>query len=89
MKIVPYYQENKHWHIIEKHLGSILDMLNDTVIIIDKEGTIIYVNEEYELQVGVKRENVLGRNIHKTSPNDMLAETLRSGKPIKKKRILQ
>ena len=81
---MPYYQENKHWHIIE-NTGSILDMLNDTVIIIDKEGTIIYVNEEYELQVGVKRENVLGRNIHKTSPNDMLAETLRSGKPIKKK----
>jgi len=74
-------QNNPYWHNIEKYLGTILDMLNDTVIIIDKEGTIIYVNEGYELQVGVKREHLLGRNIKKSYPNDKLLETLRSGKP--------
>lgn len=75
--------QNMYWHIIEQYLDTILDMLNDPVIIIDKEGTIIYVNEGYELQVGVKREHVLGRNIKKSYPNDKLLETLRTGEAIK------
>lgn len=80
---MPHHQ-NMYWHIIEQYLDTILDMLNDTVIIIDKEGTIIYVNEGYEMQVGVKRENLLGRNIKKSYPNDKLLETLRTGQAIKK-----
>lgn len=76
-------QNNKYWPVIENYLSTILDMINDPVIIIDKEGTIIYVNEGYELQVGVKRERLLGRNITIKYPNDKLLEVLRKGEIVK------
>jgi transcriptional regulator with PAS, ATPase and Fis domain len=76
-------QNNSYWSIIEKYLGTILDMINDPVIIIDKEGTIIYINEGYELQVGVKRERLLGRDLNKKYPNDRLLQVLRKGELIK------
>jgi PAS domain S-box-containing protein len=76
-------QNNSYWNTIQKYLGTILDMINDPVIIIDKEGTIIYINEGYELQVGVKRERLLGRNLNKRYPNDKLLQVLRKGELIK------
>ncbi|NMB41415.1 MAG: sigma 54-interacting transcriptional regulator [Firmicutes bacterium] len=77
--------KNNCWGITEKHLDTILDMVNDPVIIINKKGTIIYVNEGYELHNGVKREWMLGRNISEKYPRDKLLEVLRTGKTIKNK----
>lgn len=73
---------SKYWQIIESYLATILDMINDPVIIIDKSGTIIYINEAYEHQVGVKRERVLGRDLNKKYPNDILLKVLREGRAI-------
>ncbi|MDO9534631.1 MAG: sigma 54-interacting transcriptional regulator [Bacillota bacterium] len=75
-------KDNKYWHIIEHYLDTILDMFNDPVIIIDKEGTIIYVNKGYELQVGIMREQVLGRNLKNKYPKDKLLEAIRTGELI-------
>ncbi len=76
-------QESKYWQSIRQHLDIILDMFNDPIIIIDREGTIIYINEGYELQLGVKREKVLGRNVKDKYPRDKLLETLRTGELVK------
>ena len=76
---------SRYWPIIETYLSTILEMINDPVIIIDKHGTIIYVNEGYEQQVGVKRKWVLGRNLYKKYPNDKLLEVLHKGETIKRK----
>ena len=35
---------------------SILDKINDPVIVIDKDGIVIYVNSAYEYQIGISRE---------------------------------
>lgn len=75
-------KNSKYWQIIESYLGTILDMINDPVIIIDKEGTIVYINEAYEYQVGVKKEWVLGRDLKKKHPNDILLKVLREGRAI-------
>jgi len=75
-------KDNKYWHIIEHYLDTVLDMFNDPVIIIDKEGTIIYVNKGYELQVGISREQILGRNLKNKYPKDKLLEALRTGELI-------
>jgi PAS domain S-box-containing protein len=76
-------KNNSYRNIIEKHLSTILDMINDPVIIIDKEGTIIYINEGYEQQVGTKRERLVGRDLNKKYPNDKLLQVLRKGELIK------
>lgn len=76
-------EDNKYWHYLRPKLDTILDMFNDPIIVIDKEGTIIYVNEGYELQVGIKREKLLGRNIKNKYPGDKLLETLRTGELVK------
>lgn len=35
---------------------TILDKINDPVIVIDKDGIVIYVNHAYEYQIGITRE---------------------------------
>jgi PAS domain S-box-containing protein len=83
---VPYYQANKCWKTIEKHFATIMDLLNDTVIIIDKKGTIIYVNEEYKQQIGTKEGGMPNHGRYGNFFHDKLSETLHQGKTIKKKK---
>lgn len=75
-------KNNKYWNYVETYLSQILDMITDPVIIIDKEGTVIYVNQGYERQVGTSKERVLGRNLYDYFPNDKLLEVLHTGEFI-------
>ena len=83
---MPYYQANKCWKTIEKHFATIMDLLNDTVIIIDKKGTIIYVNEEYKQQIGTKEGGMPNHGRYGNFFHGKLSETLHRGKTIKKKK---
>ncbi len=74
--------ESKEWAIVEKHLGRILDMVTDPVIIINNEGVVVYVNQGYERQVGVSKEKVLGRCLYDYYPHDKLLQVLEEGQVI-------
>ncbi len=77
-----YLRKSVYGKVIESHLDKILEFVNDPVIIIDKEGTVIYVNRGYEQQVGTKKERVLGRNLNRVHPNDRLLTALKSSKLV-------
>jgi transcriptional regulator with PAS, ATPase and Fis domain len=62
---------------------TILDKINDPVIVIDKDGIVIYVNRAYEYQIGISQEKILYRDLYEKHPNDKLLEVLKTGQPIK------
>ena len=62
---------------------SILDKINDPVIVIDKDGIVIYVNSAYEYQIGISREKILHKNLYEKYPNDKLLSVLKTGEQIK------
>lgn len=62
---------------------TILDKINDPVIVIDKDGIVIYVNHAYEYQIGITREKILYRNLKERYPNDKLLAVLKTGQQIK------
>ncbi|NMB34714.1 MAG: sigma 54-interacting transcriptional regulator [Firmicutes bacterium] len=62
---------------------TILDKINDPLIVIDKDGIVVYVNKAYEYQVGVSRENILNKNLNEKYPDDKLLKVLKTGQPLK------
>jgi PAS domain S-box-containing protein len=48
---------------IEKHIGSILDVLSDGIYISDREGYTLRVNTMYEKLIGLKKEDLIGRRV--------------------------
>ncbi len=62
---------------------TILDRINEPIIVIDNNGVVIYVNNAYEYQVGISREKILYRNINDKYPNDKLLHVLKTGQQIK------
>ena len=37
---------------------TLLDKINDPVIVIDKDGIVVYVNSAYEHQIGISRDEI-------------------------------
>lgn len=48
-------------------LLNILDNLQNAVLIINTEGTIVYINREYTARLGIPPEKLLGRKLSKMS----------------------
>lgn len=61
---------------------SILENIIDPIILIDKNGYIVYVNSAYEHQLGVSREHILHKNLIEKRPSDKLIHVLETGQPI-------
>ncbi|TGE33581.1 sigma 54-interacting transcriptional regulator [Desulfosporosinus sp. Sb-LF] len=64
-------------------LFEILDNIQDVVLIIDSNTTIVYANEAYARILGVPVTKVLGRRLDKIEPEAEAIEILRTGKPTK------
>lgn len=62
---------------------TVLDKINDPLIVIDKDGIVVYVNKAYEYQVGISQEKILYRNLKEKHPEDKLLKVLKTGQPIK------
>lgn len=69
--------------LVHSSFLTILDKINDPVIVIDKAGIVVYVNNAYEYQIGVPQEKVLSRNLYEKHPNDKLLTVLETGEPIR------
>jgi len=54
----------------------------DGAIIIDAEGTILLFTEFYAKQMGIKREDVLGKNVVEIFPTTRLMEVIQTGQQI-------
>lgn len=54
----------------------------DGAIIIDEHGRIVLFSEYYAKELGVSREEVLGKNVLKYFPHTRLLEVIQTGKPI-------
>ena len=69
------------------HLDSILDTLQDGVYITDKAGDTLKVNTMYEKLTGLKREELVGRNVRQLKEEGVFSvilnpEIVSTGKPI-------
>ncbi|MFI3272470.1 MAG: sigma 54-interacting transcriptional regulator [Pseudomonadota bacterium] len=52
-----------------RHLEEIFDIMSDGIYITDSEGVTLWVNTHYEQLTGLKRQDILGRNV-----SDLVAE---------------
>ncbi len=60
-------------------LFKILDNIQDVVMILDADTTIVYVNEAYTKILGVPVKRVLGRRLDEIEPNTLAVTVVRSG----------
>ena len=63
-------------------LFGYLENPHESIIIIDAEGLVRFVNKTYEKAYSKKREEVIGRLITDVSPKSRLLEVLKTGKVI-------
>ncbi len=62
---------------------TILDKINDPVIVINKDGIVVYINNAYEHQIGITRDKILYKNLNERYPNDKLLTVLQTGQQLK------
>jgi len=65
-----------------KWLLSILDSINNGVMIIDDAFIVRYLNLEYTRITGVSRDQIIGRPLREIRPGARLPDVVRSGKPL-------
>jgi PAS domain S-box-containing protein len=63
-------------------LLSILDSINNGVMIIDDACIVRYLNREYTRITGVSRDQIIGRPLREVRPGARLPDVVRSGKPL-------
>lgn len=63
-------------------LFEILDNIPNAVVIIDMQATIIYINREYTVRLGVPPEKILGKNLRKIEPKALALRILESKQPV-------
>lgn len=68
----------RQWN--QKPLFKILDTIQDAVLVLDSESTIVYANEAYAKIFGVPVPRVLGRRLDSIKPNTGAINCLRTGK---------
>ncbi|GAB6152731.1 hypothetical protein JCM17380_14810 [Desulfosporosinus burensis] len=61
-------------------LFKILDNIEDVVMVLDSDTTIVYANESYAKILGVPVQKVLGRRLDLIEPECLAIKVLRSGK---------
>ena len=63
----------------------LIDLLNkipENILIIDKNSTVLFVNESYLNTFQVKRERIIGRELKKFEPLARIHDVLATGQPL-------
>lgn len=63
-------------------VDQIIESLHDGVVVIDREGTIVYANSAYTRILGVPVDRVLGRNMREIQPDARGLKVIETGRPI-------
>lgn len=66
----------------QQFLFKILENIQDAVLVLDSDTTIVYANEAYAKILGVPVYKVLGRRLDSIEPNAGTIQSLRSGKAL-------
>lgn len=61
---------------------QVLSSINDGVVVVDRAGTIVFVNPSYSRILKMPPEYALGRNMQEVTPNAHTLRVLRTGKPL-------
>lgn len=77
---LPVAAEGAEWD--REILFHVLDNVQNAVIIIDTKGTILYINREYTLRLGISPEKILGKNLRKIEPKAFTLKVLKTQEPI-------
>ncbi len=59
-------------------MEAVLECIPVGIEVVDENGTIVYINKNFETLSGVKRNIKLGKNIFDTNPTGVLAQALKS-----------
>lgn len=62
-------------------LESIIEAVNDGILVIDKSGIVQLINEEYTNITGVTKEQIIGKPLTEVRPGALLPTVLENGKP--------
>ena len=63
----------------QKMLLDILNSIHESILIIDADTQVCYVNDSYLKMFGIQREKIIGRHLAKFEPLARIYEVLRSG----------
>ncbi|TYP57791.1 sigma-54 interaction domain-containing protein [Thermosediminibacter litoriperuensis] len=63
-------------------LQSILEHINEGICVIDRSRRVIYWNRRSEKLYGIKKEQILGKDIEQFFPNALALEVLKTGRPV-------
>jgi len=79
-----YYNINneiiKNWD--KNILFEILDNIQDVVMIVDKDTTILYTNKAYSKILGVPADKILGKKLDEIEPDAIAIRSMRTGLPL-------
>ena len=76
-------QNSEIFELLKNYFLALLGYINDPIIVIDKNGIVVYINSAYEHQVGISKEKILHKNLYEKCPNDKLLKILETGKEVK------
>ncbi len=68
--------------LIEPLAVSILNSINDGVLVADTEGVILFTNPEYSRIIGVPADKLLHKNLADVRPGAILPSVIRTGKAM-------
>jgi transcriptional regulator with PAS, ATPase and Fis domain len=60
----------------------IVSSMSNAVVVVDQDGTIVYVNPAYTRIMDLAADQVLGRNMRDVTPDARTLKVLKTGKPI-------
>lgn len=66
----------------KQHFKAILESLEDPVIVVLKDSTIVFVNNAYSQQFNVPSEKIIGRKLNEIEQNARILEVLETGKAL-------
>ena len=72
-------------HKNDPEYNFLIDLLNkipENILIIDKNSTVLFVNESYLNTFQVKRERIIGRELKKFEPLARIHDVLATGQPL-------
>lgn len=82
MTVVNKQEELLHVEELKEQLATILNTAQEGIQVVDKDGTILYINKSFCEITKMPPETRIGKKIFDVSPKGALSEVMRTGKPV-------
>ena len=75
-----YYLPAEYMEVLENPIfREMMDMIEDVVLVLDKDTKVVFVNKAYEEVYGIAREKILGRKLQSVEEDTVAIRVLRTG----------